>query len=525
MRHAQRQTDAGQYSADLCFSDRYRNIVRPACSVAERLELAQGVAVTEVREKIVRCLWFDQFLDHGNLHTADGRSLSVFFPGHWNEGAGPDFLNAEFALGNGERMRGDIEVHVLASGWYRHGHAEDPAYGKVGLHVVLSNDLDSLVVECRDTQIPQFVLEHQLSNDLQEILKSLDPDGYPRIGCGREGICGRSIRAFARDDRWVGWFLDIAGDERIVAKSERLGALARDATADDAFYGALMDAMGYSSNRHGFRILASRAPLCDLRRFVPFDSSDADRLRHVEAILFGVAGFLDRAGAEHNDLETQAIVESLQEVWASARRVFGVPLPADVWNLKHTRPTNHPVRRIAGVSVFLARHLHDGLCRAVMAAVERPSRRLSADKLCRATLRELTALLRATPGPYWLQRTCFGPPCLGRPAQLIGEERATNVVVNVVMPLLLFLARTQELADVEHRLHNLYTWLRPRSENRITRYMAMRIFGGDEKHAATVVRSLRRQQGLLQVFHDFCEDDRATCDACGFLAAVEDRSL
>jgi hypothetical protein len=50
--------------------------------------------------------------------------------------------------------------------------------------------------------------------------------------------------------------------------------------------------------------------------------------------------------------------------------------------------------------------------------------------------------------------------------------------------------------------------------------MKTRIFQ-DGPAAGKVVRSMRRQQGLMQLFHDYCESDSTTCEACGFLAAVE----
>ena len=53
--------------------------------------------------------------------------------------------------------------------------------------------------------------------------------------------------------------------------------------------------------------------------------------------------------------------------------------------------------------------------------------------------------------------------------------------------------------------------------------MKMRIFE-DMRQADRVVSSTRRQQGLLQIFHDFCESATTTCEACGFLAAVEGRT-
>ncbi len=237
------------------FSRLYARLTGGAGSVAEPARGAQAEPA-EVREKIVRCLWFDQFLDSANLSTEDGRRIAVFSPGYWNEGAGPDFRNAEFAFGDEPRVRGDVEIHVAASDWGRHGHADDPMYDRVLLHVVLHNDLGEPTVAQRGRRIPQLALAGRLSSDLGEILGSLDPDAYPRVGCGREGACCRSVRACGRDAQWVGRFLDIAGDERMLRKAERFAGLIEKSTPDDALYEALMEVMGYSANRRAFRLLA-----------------------------------------------------------------------------------------------------------------------------------------------------------------------------------------------------------------------------------------------------------------------------
>jgi hypothetical protein len=121
---------------------------------------------------------------------------------------------------------------------------------------------------------------------------------------------------------------------------------------------------------------------------------------------------------------------------------------------------------------------------------------------------------------YWLRRTGFGPETLRRPTALIGAARTTEMIVNVVVPFLLALPRDGERARVEQRLHNVYCSLRPLSDNSITRYMKSRIFQ-EGPAAGEIVRSMRRQQGLMQIFHDYCESDSTTCEACGFLAAVE----
>jgi hypothetical protein len=521
------------------FSRLYAQLTGGAGSVAEPARRAHADQA-EVREKIVRCLWFDQFLDGSNLTTEDGRRLAVFSPGYWNEGAGPDFRNAEFAFADEPRVRGDVEIHVSASDWNRHGHAGDPMYDRVLLHVVLNNDLGEATVAQGERRIPQLALASRLSSDLGEILGSLDPDGYPRVGCGREGACCRSVRACGRNAQWVGRFLDIAGDERMLRKSDRFAGLIAKSTPDDALYEALMEVMGYSANRRAFKLLARAVPLQTLRRIVPADGDFRDTLLAVQALLLGAAGFLPRSEPQNGpapsrgagrrtekpaepsaDPESARYLKSLHARWEAARPdLAGRALDRTAWSLRRTRPANHPIRRIAGIAAFLAGSLHTGLCRAMLRAIEEIPTGGGEARRCAETLLRFHAAFEEPRQEYWFRRTGFGPETLRRPTALIGPARTTELIVNVVVPFLLALPREGDRARVEGRLHNVYCSLRPLSDNSITRYMKSRIFP-EGAAAGEVVRSMRRQQGLMQIFHDYCESDSTTCEACGFLVAIE----
>ena len=506
------------------FSEEYRRIMGSRCSVAERSRATDVTEQLHVREKLVRCLWFDQFLDLGNLETEEGRKVAVFSPGYWNEGSGPDFRNAEIAFGGGVRVRGDVEVHVVASDWNRHGHGEDPGYARVVLHVVLYNDQRLSTASHGDQRIPQLTLANHLSTDLAEIIQSLDPDGYPRLGVGREGTCCRSIRAFGRSIQWIMRFLDIAGDERILTKAARFEAQMEESTPDDVLYQALMETMGYGANRNGFRRLAGIISLEHLRRFVPQDADYGERLLAVQALLLGGAGFLDSVSTKLLDAESTAYLDALKRVWNSGpRQSFRPPPEPPTWRLKRTRPTNHPVRRIAGISAFLASQIQSGLCRSVMTAVEQVAPGEAEKVRCRQLMEKVQSLFKDEAQGYWAKRISFGPVCLSRPTRLIGRARATEMVVNVIIPVLLALARRGGQPRLEQHLHNAYCSFRPVTDNSVTRYMKTRIFG-EVRKGAQAVRTLRRQQGLLQIFHEFCESDTMTCEECGLLAAVEGRA-
>ena len=70
------------------------------------------------------------------LQSAGGGRVRVISPGAWNRGPGPDFRGAQILDGQGRARRGDVELHLEARAWLQHGHAGDPAYRDLLLHVV-----------------------------------------------------------------------------------------------------------------------------------------------------------------------------------------------------------------------------------------------------------------------------------------------------------------------------------------------------------------------------------------------------
>ncbi len=60
--------------------------------------------------------------------------------GRAGRGPGPDVREAAFRTPSGAVRAGDVEVHLRASDFVRHGHADDPAYAGVILHLVWEDD-------------------------------------------------------------------------------------------------------------------------------------------------------------------------------------------------------------------------------------------------------------------------------------------------------------------------------------------------------------------------------------------------
>lgn len=235
--------------------------------------------------------------------TTDGRGVEVIYRGQWSHGYGPDFRGAILSLGGGGAVRGDVEVHVCASAWRRHGHPSNPMYDQVALHVVWEADVAIA------TAAP--VLE------LSRYVALADLEGMPPPGRLDDGPCSvfgspaTAARALA--------VIEAAGDARFEARAVALEGELACASPEQVLYAGLMECMGYSENKLPFRLLAERLPYESAR------GSDAaevrDRLRAASGLLPDAPGLLEKKQ----------------------------------WNVARLRPANHPLRRMAGLAEVITR--------------------------------------------------------------------------------------------------------------------------------------------------------------------------
>jgi hypothetical protein len=108
-----------------------------------------------MREDLLQFIWRYLYFNQSHLITEAGEELQILSPGELNTDAGPDFRNARIRLNN-MLQEGPVELHIKASDWDRHGHAGDPNYKKVILHVVWENDGGP-------ADLPVLVLQHRVS--------------------------------------------------------------------------------------------------------------------------------------------------------------------------------------------------------------------------------------------------------------------------------------------------------------------------------------------------------------------------
>ena len=100
------------------------------------------VARRLAREAELAARWSAGVWRGATLRTERGEVYRVVFEGRRGGGAGPDFRDAVLARGDGSQVFGDIELHLRPTGWRAHGHANDPRYDGLALHIVVTRSVN-----------------------------------------------------------------------------------------------------------------------------------------------------------------------------------------------------------------------------------------------------------------------------------------------------------------------------------------------------------------------------------------------
>jgi hypothetical protein len=436
-------------------------------------------------ERHLRCVWADPAYRPTPLLTADGRLVQVENPGRWNLEAGPDFLDAILRIGPDECiLRGDIELHIRPADWRHHGHAADRRYQGVIAHVTY---FDGILGE---PDLPAPVLQISLKQALKQIpsfsFDSLDLPAYPFANLAPSPPCAHLLKTWSPDQQ--GHFLDSAGEERLRLKTERLAqAMARENRAQ-TLYEEIMGALGYKHNRNPFHKLAQSLPLDRLRQESKNDMMTA------YSLLAGVSGLLPTKTNPLWDEETRGFVRSLWDIWWRHQASWqNKTLSRSEWVLSHVRPVNHPLRRLmAATGLFID--------------ANSPFERILASSETFPSFKTILETLQEAGGQsYWAWRSGFTSPRADKPASLIGPGRAASLLTNVIVPWIAATTSSKPAPD----------WLKtlpPEDDNRFGRHTAHALFGHD--HNPALYHTGLRQQGLLQIFNDFCLNSRNGCRDC-----------
>lgn len=269
-------------------------------------------------EKLLHYAWKCRILPLHQLFTTDGRSVEVIDPGLSNPNAGPDFFNAKIRIGE-TMWAGNVEIHLRASDWYRHGHDRDAVYDNVILHV--AEVVDEEVRTSSGKVLPQvvFTIPDTLRRNYEELLTTMD---YPR--------CHRFIPQIP--SLMVHSWMDALLCERLKERSEKVLNRVEETLGDwsRALMVTLSRNFGFSLNGDPFERWGRILPLHAAAKH-------RDDLFQLQALFLGTAGLLGKVEDE-----------KLAKEYAYLAHKFTLTehLQESDWRYMRTRPQNFPHVRI-----------------------------------------------------------------------------------------------------------------------------------------------------------------------------------
>lgn len=440
-----------------------------AAAAYQRALHSRSPSVNDAPEPVNELAWQSRWFSGAcgrEFSTTSGEPAVVLDFGEWNREAGPDFIRATVRVGQRE-YHGSVEVDLDPSGWEQHGHATNPDYENVILHVIVRpGQRRSFSRTASHAEVPQVCLADH-------------PAGTPEwnpVAPARPGRCLSPLRGLGSERLLA--LLITAARRRLSLKGETLSRMAASRGLDAALFEALAVSLGYKNNKLPFQLLAQRVP----RRLAASPGG--------EALLFGVAGFLERPEPPRAAARSQAA-----DLWASWWRQraahSGAILPASSWKLAGVRPANHPLRRLAALSLI-----------ARQWKTLRPLL-LSPDP------RPLHDALSALQHPFWSFHSTWNSPRRKSPLALLGPDRIRDIHANIVLPLALTRGSEPSWLD-----------LPAGPANSTLRTVSSRLFGSPSPPG--LPRKLFVHQGLLQIYLDFCIPDHGECASCPFPALVDE---
>ena len=402
--------------------------------------------------------------------------VSVIYPGRTNGTNGPDFRDAVI-VNKFHLTKGDVEVHVKSSDWYRHEHHADAAYNNVILHVVMWHDCNSGTLLQSGKTVPVLCLAKALRHQAY-----LLPLQLP---------CSQILDHV--DRQTFGKLLNTAGEKRFKQKAMHFQAeilcFAQKEEAGQVLFRGMMRALGYAKNTKPFENLADRMPLNSI------ESRDGLTLK--QALLLGTAGLLP-SQRQQGELAKEKEVQELEQIWQSAGKKVKTMRESD-WNLSHIYPNNSPVRRIVAQSHLLERYYGENLLAGILQLVKEaplPNGHHALEN----------GLTVASNG-YWRDHFDFDVRSKTKISALLGNSKAGEIAVNVVLPFAFSWGKMFNEPELMKKAMELYNSYPKLAENEITRHTEKQLCLEEPPDFTAC-----HQQGLIHVFRNYCREGR--CSEC-----------
>ncbi len=408
-------------------------------------------------EKLLQFIWRLQYYNNKELHLDSGENLQIIFPGNHNHHQGPDFLEGKIKIDD-TVLAGNIELHVRASDWEKHAHANDKNYQNIILHVVWEND------EPKSLQkTPTLTLNKRVSKLLL--------NKYEQLMHNSSFIPCEKMVEQASDIIWSSWKQRLLV-ERMERKSKIVEQYLDQSNHhwEEAFWWMLAKNFGAKVNAEAFEAMAKTISINILAKH-------KSQIHQLEALLLGQCGLLDNEFKEDYPV-------MLQKEYLFLKAKYNLQHTNISVHLLRMRPGNLPTVRLAQLAMFVSKSSHLFSKIKEMESVD-----------------EAKKSLAVSANDYWNYHYVFDEESAFK-EKSIGRQMTENIIINTMVPIFFSYGHLHKENKFKERS---LKWLEdlPAEKNNITnQWAALKIIN----------KNAFDSQSLIELKTQYC--DKKRCLEC-----------
>ena len=410
------------------------------------------------KEKFLHFIWQHQLFDKSSIQTHNQEDIHVIHPGYYNQHAGPDFLQAKIRIGPIE-WNGAVEIHYKSSDWNAHKHSDNHAFENVILHLVWEHDTE--IKYQNGASIPVLSLKHKIDYKYVYQYENLIHN-QSFIPC--ESLINNVPEIIVKKT------LERALFDRFDSKTARVLAMYNDNNNnwEETAYQLIAATLGLKINTEAFEKLSLYLPLKYLLKH-------RDNIVQLEALLFGVAGFL----SENIDDE---YYQKLQQEYQFLKHKYQLnkELHISEWKFLRLRPVSFPTVRIAQFAALI--HTIPNFFNLI-SIVHDPEKFLKK--------------LVISQSNYWQQHYQFGKKSNAKIGKL-GNDTIYSIVINAIVPFVFAQAHENEQYELKQNCLYLLEKVRPENNSILQHWVKM---GLQPVNAA-------ESQAMLELYKNNCSPKR-----------------
>jgi len=409
-----------------------------------------------MNEEFISYIW-QYRLFHHDLQSVEGKAICVLDSGEVNTNSGPDYFNARLRIDQ-TLWAGNIEIHLKASDWFRHGHHTDKEYNSVILHVVY--EYDDSVIRTDGSVIPCLELKNKF-----------DPEIYLRYF------------DFMQSRRWVScqnllstvepfvirMFLERLLICRLERKTHSFFNLLRqcDKDLDEAVYRMLARSFGGYLNADPFERIAASLPLRILKQLKPQPAA-------IEMAFLGHSGI-------PKDSPKDSYSIKINEYYKKLCKKYDLQgLQGFLFKFMRLHPCGFPTLRLSQFAMLISKCNKPG--KLIIEA---------------GSIKELFEVFKLQASDYWNTHYSFGKKTRYIPKNT-GIEASKTIIINAIIPMIFAYGKYTGTESYKTKAMDLYRALTPENNSIIRKWQSIGIKPLDALES----------QALIELNQYYCKQKR-----------------